>query len=115
MPLRPGEPYYLGMFMVGAYQDIMGDMHNLFGRVNEIHLFVDDEDPEDFYIEETIPGDTVAKVLSRVQYEPNDLFRRVKNAIDQKIKEGVIRPKEGVSLQDFYESVMRGYTYLGGV
>jgi len=111
--LKPGEPYYLGMFMTGAYQDIMGDMHNLFGRVNEIHLFVDDEDPEDFYIEETIPGDTVAKVLSRVQYEPNDLFRRVKNAIDQKIKEGVIRPKEGVSLQDFYESVMRGYTYLG--
>ena len=109
----PDEPYYLGMFMTGAYQDIMGDMHNLFGRVNEIHLFVDDEDPEDFYIEETIPGDTVAKVLSRVQYEPNDLFRRVKNALDQKIKEGVIRPKEGVSLQDFYESVMRGYTYLG--
>ncbi|HVO20011.1 MAG TPA: biosynthetic arginine decarboxylase [Anaeromyxobacter sp.] len=111
--LKPGEPYYLGMFLTGAYQDIMGDMHNLFGRVNEIHLFVDDEDPEDYYIEETIPGDTVDKVLSRVQYEPNDLFRRVKNAIDQRVKEGVIRPKEGVSLQDFYESVMRGYTYLG--
>jgi arginine decarboxylase len=111
-PLRPGEPYYLGMFMTGAYQDIMGDMHNLFGRVNEIHVFVDDEDPEDYYIEETIEGDTVAKVLSRVQYEPNDLFRRVKNALDQRIKEGVLRPKEGVSLQDFYEHVMKGYTYL---
>src|SRR5512133_2037913 len=49
--LKPDEPYYLGMFMTGAYQDIMGDMHNLFGRVNEIHVFVDDEDPEDFYIE----------------------------------------------------------------
>jgi arginine decarboxylase len=110
--LRPGEPYYLGMFMTGAYQDIMGDMHNLFGRVHEIHVFVDDEDPEDFYIEETIPGDTVAKVVSRVQYETNDLFRRVKTAIDQRIKVGVIRPKDGVSLQDFYESVMRGYTYL---
>jgi arginine decarboxylase len=113
--LRAGEPYVLGMFMTGAYQDIMGDMHNLFGRVNEIHVFVDDEDPEDFYIEEVIPGDTIEKVLSRVQYEPVDLFRRVKNALDQKVKEGAIRPKEGVSLADFYEAVMKGYTYLHGM
>jgi arginine decarboxylase len=113
-PLVPGEPYYLGMFMTGAYQDIMGDMHNLFGRVNEIHVFVDDEDPEDFYIEEVIPGDTIEKVLSRVQYEPAELFRRVKGALDQKVKDGAIRPKEGVSLSDFYESVMKGYTYLVG-
>jgi arginine decarboxylase len=112
--LEPGQPYYLGMFMTGAYQDIMGDMHNLFGRVNEIHVFADDEDPEDFYIEEVIPGDTVEKVLSRVQYEPSDLFRRVKGALDQKVKEGVIRPKDGVSLADFYEAVMKGYTYLQG-
>ncbi len=109
-----GEPYYLGMFMTGAYQDIMGDMHNLFGRVNEIHVFVDDEDPEDFYIEEVIPGDAVEKVLSRVQYEPAELFRRVKGALDQKVKDGAIRPKEGVGLADFYESVMKGYTYLSG-
>jgi arginine decarboxylase len=113
--LRPGEPYYLGMFMTGAYQDIMGDMHNLFGRVNEIHVFVDDEDPEDFYIEEVIPGDNIEKVLSRVQYEPAELFRRVKAGLDAKVKEGAIRPKEGVSLSDFYEAVMKGYTYLGGV
>jgi arginine decarboxylase len=106
------EPYYLGMFMTGAYQDIMGDMHNLFGRVNEIHVFVDDEDPEDFYIEEVIPGDTIEKVLSRVQYEPAELFRRVKAALDQKVKDGAIRPKEGVSLADYYEAVMKGYTYL---
>ena len=110
--LSPGEPYYLGMFMTGAYQDIMGDMHNLFGRVNEIHVFVDDEDPEDFYIEEVIPGDTIEKVLSRVQYEPAELFRRVKASLDAKVKEGAIRPKEGVSLADFYEAVMKGYTYL---
>src|SRR5574338_1388533 len=111
-PITPGEPYWLGMFMTGAYQDIMGDMHNLFGRVHEIHVFVDDEDPEDFYIEEVIPGDTIEKVLSRVQYQPAELFRRVKVALDQKVKEGAIRPKEGVSLQDFFEAVMRGYTYL---
>jgi arginine decarboxylase len=111
-PLRPGEPYYLGMFLTGAYQDILADMHNLFGRVNELHVFADDEDPEDYYIEEYIPGETIAKVLSRVQYEPSDLFRRVKNELDQRIKDGTIRPKDGVSLADFYESVMKGYTYL---
>ena len=111
-PLRPGEPYYLGMFLTGAYQDILADMHNLFGRVNELHVFADDEDPEDFYIEEYIPGETIAKVLSRVQYEPSDLFRRVKNELDQRIKDGTIRPKDGVSLADFYEAVMKGYTYL---
>jgi len=113
--LKPGEPYFLGLFLTGAYQDVMGDMHNLFGRVNEIHVFVDDEDPEDFYIEEVIPGDRIEQVLSRMQYAPEDLARRVKNALDQKVKEGAIRPKEGVQLADFFEHVMRGYTYLAGV
>jgi arginine decarboxylase len=113
--LKPGEPYFLGLFLTGAYQDVMGDMHNLFGRVNEIHVFVDDEDPEDFYIEEVIPGDRIEQVLSRMQYAPDDLARRVKNALDQRVKEGTIRPKEGVQLADFFEHVMRGYTYLAGV
>jgi len=112
--LRPGEPYYLGMFLTGAYQDILANMHNLFGHVNELHVFADDEDPEDFYIEEYIPGDTIQEVLSRVQYEPSDLCRRVKNALDQRIKEGALRPKDGVYLSDFYDEVMRGYTYLTG-
>ena len=110
--LRPNEAYYLGMFLTGAYQDIMGDMHNLFGRVNEVHVFVDDDDPEDYYIEEVIPGDTIERVLSRVQYEPSDLVKRVKQALEFKIREGSVKPKEGVSLTDFYETAMRGYTYL---
>jgi arginine decarboxylase len=112
-PLRPGEPYYLGLFLTGAYQDIMGDMHNLFGRVHEVHVFVDDDDPEDYYIEEVIPGDTVERVLGRVQYEPSDLAKRIKQALDVKVREGVVKPKESVSLTDFYEKAMRGYTYLG--
>src|SRR5205814_9116500 len=86
--LKPGEPYFVGMFMTGAYQDIMGDMHNLFGRVNEVHVFVDDEDPEDFYLEEVIPGDTIEKILSNVQYEPKELARKVKSYLDLKIREG---------------------------
>jgi len=114
-PLRPGEPYYLGLFLTGAYQDIMGDMHNLFGRVHEVHVFVDDDDPEDYYIEEVIPGDTVERVLARVQYEPTDLAKRVKQALDVKVREGLVKPKESVSLTDFYEQAMRGYTYLGKV
>ncbi|HWT84586.1 MAG TPA: biosynthetic arginine decarboxylase [Myxococcales bacterium] len=112
-PLRAGEPYYLGMFLTGAYQDIMGDMHNLFGRVNEVHVFVDDDDPEDFYIEEVIPGDTMERVLARVQYEPSDLAKRIKQALDGKVREGQVKPKESVQLTDFYEQAMRGYTYLG--
>src|SRR6266851_2261349 len=112
-PLKPGEPYYLGMFLTGAYQDIMGDMHNLFGRVHEVHVFVDDDDPEDFYIEEVIPGDTLERVLARVQYEPTDLAKRVKQSFDAKVREGGVKPKESVQLTDFYEQAMRGYTYLG--
>jgi len=111
-PLRPAEPYYLGMFLTGAYQDIMGDMHNLFGRVHEVHVFVDDDDPEDYYIEEVIPGDTMERVLARVQYEPSDLAKRIKQALDGKVREGQVKPKESVQLTDFYEQAMRGYTYL---
>ncbi len=111
--LKPGEPYYLGMFLTGAYQDIMGDMHNLFGRVHEVHVFVDDDDPEDFYIEEVIPGDTMERVLARVQYEPSDLAKRIKQALDGKVREGQVKPKESVQLTDFYEQAMRSYTYLG--
>jgi len=114
-PLRPGEPYFLGVFLTGAYQDIMGDMHNLFGRVNEVHVYADDDDPEDFYLETVIPGDTVERVLKRVQYEPSDLAKRVKGALEQRVRDGSLKPKEGVGLTDFYDSVMRGYTYLSGL
>jgi len=93
----------------------MGDMHNLFGRVNEIHVYVDDDDPEDFYLGEVIRGDTVERVLKTLLYEPNDLVRRVKVALDAKMKEGAIRPKESVGLFEFYEGIIRGYTYLAGM
>jgi len=111
-PLIPNQPYYIGMFLLGGYQDIMGDMHNLFGRVHEVHVFCDDEDPEDYYLEEAIPGDRVKDVLSRLQYAPSELVRTVKTAIDQQIRRGAIKPKEGVGLVDFYEEMVNGYTYL---
>ena len=110
--LKQDKPYFIGMFLLGGYQDIMGDMHNLFGRVNEVHVFCDDEDPEDYYIEEVIPGDSVKDVLSRLQYAPVELAKSVKSAIDRKIRSGAIKPKEGIRLIDFYEETINGYTYL---
>ena len=90
----------------------MGDLHNLFGRVNEVHVFCDDEDPEDFYLEEVIPGDNISDVLRRLQYYPSELAKSVKKAVDEKIKQGAIKPKEGITLIEFYEQVMNSYTYL---
>jgi arginine decarboxylase len=58
------SPYYLGIFLTGAYQDIMGDIHNLFGRVNEVHVFLDEDEDSGYYIEETIPGNTIGEVLA---------------------------------------------------
>ncbi|MBC7693535.1 MAG: biosynthetic arginine decarboxylase [Methylotenera sp.] len=110
--LRPPEPYYLGFFLMGAYQDIMGDLHNLFGRVNEVHVFLDETEPGGYYIEELIRGSKISDVLSNIQYTPSDLEKRVKEQIDQKVREGLIKPREGVDLQNFYEDTLHGYTYV---
>ena len=110
--LTKEEDYYIGVFLTGAYQDIMGDMHNLFGRLNEVHVFCDDDDPTDFYIEEIIHGNTSAHVLEIMQYNPQEMCRKVKYEIDKKIKAGKIKPRSGVKLADFYEASLNSYTYL---
>jgi arginine decarboxylase len=110
--LKPNQPYYIGMFLLGAYQEVMGDMHNLFGRVHEVHVFCDDEDPEDFYLEEIIRGDTSRSVLQQFQYSPAELIKTIKQSIDREVRQGRLKPKEGVKLIDFYEEIMDGYTYL---
>ena len=110
--IKETEPYYLGIFLMGAYQDIMGDLHNLFGRVNEVHVFLDETEPGGYYIEEVIKGNNVASVLSWIQYNAGNLEKRVKEMIDQKVREGVIKPKEGVDYLNFYERVLNGYTYI---
>ncbi|MEX2455365.1 MAG: biosynthetic arginine decarboxylase [Rhodospirillaceae bacterium] len=110
--LRNGEPYYVGLFMTGAYQDVMGDMHNLFGRVNEAHVFCDDDDPTDFYIEEAVPGASAGEVLTIMQYNTGSMGEKVKRRIDEQVRSGAIRSREGVRLTDFYEACLRGYTYL---
>ncbi|NMP30230.1 biosynthetic arginine decarboxylase [Thalassotalea sp. M1531] len=110
--LSADEDYFIGMFLTGAYQDVMGDMHNLFGRLNEVHIFSYDDDPKDFYIEEVVKGSSMESVLSTMQYTPAILAQSVKKAIDKKIQQGQIKPREGVNLIDFYEDCLSGYTYL---
>ncbi len=72
------EPYYVGFFLMGAYQDIMGDLHNLFGRVNEVHVFLDPDEPAGYYVEEIIEGTTIGQALASVQYDENELKRLMK-------------------------------------
>lgn len=106
------EPFYLGLFLTGAYQDVMGDMHNLFGRLNEVHIFSYDDDPQDFYIEEFVKGSSVEHVLSVMQYHPSSMAIDIKRQIDKEVAAGNIKPREGVKWTDFYEHCLAGYTYL---
>ncbi|MFT2089724.1 biosynthetic arginine decarboxylase [Paraglaciecola sp. 2405UD69-4] len=110
--IKPDEDYYVGLFLTGAYQDVMGDMHNLFGRLNEVHIFSYDDDPEDFYIEEIVAGSSVEDVLSIMQYNPSSMAQSIKKLIDSHVSKGEIKPREGVRWTDFYENCLKGYTYL---
>ncbi len=109
---NPPESYQVGIFLVGAYQDIMGDLHNLFGRVNEVHVFLDPDEPAGYYIEEIIEGSTVGQVLASVQYEENDLKRQMKAQVDEAIKTDRLKPSEAMRLLDEYERGLKEYTYL---
>jgi arginine decarboxylase len=106
------EPYYLGFFLMGAYQDIMGDLHNLFGRVNEVHVFLDPDEPAGYYVEEIIEGSTIGQALTSVQYDENELKRQMKMQIDEAIKSDRLKPSEGMRLLDDYERGLKEYTYL---
>jgi arginine decarboxylase len=110
--LKPDEDYYVGLFLTGAYQDVMGDMHNLFGRLNEVHIFSHDDDPQDFYIEEVVNGSSVEDVLSIMQYHPSSMAKSMKKMIDGHVAQGQMKPREGVKWTDFYEDCLKGYTYL---
>ncbi len=109
---EPGRPYYIGFFLTGAYQDIMGDLHNLFGRVNEMHIFLDEDEESGYYVEEVLPGSTVGQVLSLTQWDVNELARRMKAQTDAAIKSDRLKPKEAMRLLDSYEKVLGVYTYL---
>ena len=106
------EPYYLGFFLMGAYQDIMGDLHNLFGRVNEVHVFLDPDEPSGYYVEDIIEGSTIVQALTSVQYDEHELQRQMKMQVDEAIKSDRLKPSEGMRLLDDFERGLKDYTYL---
>ncbi|GHB74862.1 biosynthetic arginine decarboxylase [Psychrosphaera saromensis] len=110
--LKDGEDYHIGIFLTGAYQDVMGDMHNLFGRLNEVHIYSYDDDPKDYYIEEVVKGSAMGDVLSTMQYSSEILANNIKKEIDKRVSKGQIKPRVGVQLTDFYENCLSSYTYL---
>ena len=107
--MKNGEHYYIGVFLVGAYQEILGNMHNLFGDTNAVHLSVD---KDGYVIERTIDGETVADVLEYVQYDPKKLVRRLEIWVSKAIKEGKITESEGQEFISNYRAGLYGYTYL---
>ncbi len=107
--LKGREPYYLGVFLVGAYQEILGDLHNLFGDTNAVHVSVDENG---YKIDQVIDGETVAEVLEYVQYNPKKMVRTVETWVTSSVKAGIITLEEGKEFLSNYRSGLYGYTYL---
>ena len=103
------DPYYIGVFLVGAYQEILGDLHNLFGDTNAVHVSVYKDHYE---IDQVIDGETVAEVLDYVQYNPKKLVRTLETWVTKSVKEGKISVEEGKEFLSNYRSGLYGYTYL---
>ncbi|MCL2038979.1 MAG: biosynthetic arginine decarboxylase [Bacteroidetes bacterium] len=106
---NPDNPYYIGVFLVGAYQEILGDLHNLFGDTNAVHINVTEKG---YDIVQVIDGETIAEVLEYVQYKPKKLVRDVESWVTSCIKSGKITTKEGKEFLSIYRSGLFGYTYL---
>jgi arginine decarboxylase len=107
--IKQGENYYIGVFLVGAYQEILGDLHNLFGDTNAVHVTVDEES---YHINQIIDGETVAEVLDYVQYDSKELVRTVERWVNSSVKAGTITAEEGKEFLSTYRSGLYGYTYL---
>ena len=107
--LKKTEQYYLGVFLVGAYQEILGDMHNLFGDTNAVHISVKDGR---YHIDQIIDGETVEEVLDYVQYNPKKLVRQLEIWVAKSVKAGKISLEEGKEFLSNYRSGLYGYTYL---
>ena len=108
-PLKKGDSYYLGIFLIGAYQEILGDMHNLFGDTNAVHVSMKDGH---YHIDQIFDGETVEEVLDYVQYNPKKLVRQLEIWVTKSVKEGRISLEEGKEFLSNYRSGLYGYTYL---
>ncbi len=105
-----GEPYYLGAFLLGAYQEILGDMHNLFGDTNAVHVSMDDEG--EVVLETVIKGDTVREVLDYVEFNVESLMRQFRTSVELAVRESRIGYEEAGRFLRYYEDGLQGYTYL---
>mgnify|MGYP000154716669 CR=1 FL=1 len=108
--LKENEPYYLASFLVGAYQEILGDLHNLFGDTNAVHVEVHPDGRVEF--SNVVMGDTVNKVLKYVQYDKHDLCERWRHALERAVTRGSLSPTESAEIYKIYQSAFEGYTYL---
>jgi len=107
----PASPYYLGVFLVGAYQETLGDLHNLFGDTHAVH--VGRHEDGDWVIEEVVEGDRVREVLSYVQFDINDMRRQIARRLEHAVRVGTISVSDSRNMRRFYERGLMEYTYLG--
>jgi arginine decarboxylase len=105
-----GQPYYLGAFLLGAYQEILGDLHNLFGDTNAVHVQIDENG--EVNLDSFVKGDTVREVLAYVQYNGDELLAQLRRDVERAVRAGKITINESRQLLGFYESGLDGYTYL---
>ncbi len=105
-----GEPYYLGVFLVGAYQEILGDLHNLFGDTHAVHVSLDERGS--VVLDAVIKGDTVREVLDYVEFDADTLVRKLRTDVELAVRQGKISYEESGRLLEFYEEGLHGYTYL---
>ncbi|MFT5162110.1 MAG: arginine decarboxylase [Alteromonadaceae bacterium] len=110
--LNEGEDYIIGLFLTGAYQDVMGDMHNLFGRLNEVHVLASDEQSDGFSIAKVVTGSGKHNVLSTMQYRPLTLEKLIEQKLNDEIEDGNLCDSERQPFIDFYQQCLNGYTYL---
>jgi arginine decarboxylase len=109
-PYRPDQPYYLGIFLVGAYQECLGNLHNLFGDTNAVHVDVDEAGTP--RITSIVEGDTIKEVLSYVQYGADELLSGINNLIDNAVRGGTMSAEEAAKFMHRYKESLSGYTYL---
>jgi arginine decarboxylase len=109
-PFDHSEPYYLGGFLLGAYQEILGDLHNLFGDTNAVHVSLEEDGTPN--VDTVIKGDTVTEVLNYVQYSAEKLTDRIRKDVERAVRQGKISVTESRQFLQFYENGLEGYTYL---
>jgi arginine decarboxylase len=107
--LNEDEPYYIAFMLVGAYQEVMGNNHNLFGAPNEAHIHIDEDG---YLIKKVVKGTTVGEALYRARYERGQLHEGFRRIVAQRVKRGELSEADGAEMVDFYESRYNAYTYL---